>query len=133
MAAMLVFSAPDAPKTARAGRGRPTRQIPSACRDSGGITLSVRRQRPSCRYPRPVLIKARLKGHEFGVLTLAGLLGEGDPAVAADDEGYLSFIFPPGALWRRWRSETASYRGFRVGVMLLGGEAAAHAAEAVSP
>ena len=42
-----------------------------------------------------MLIKARLKGHEFDLLTLAELFGEGDPAVAADDEGcYLSFSVP---------------------------------------
>jgi hypothetical protein len=35
-----------------------------------------------------VLIRARLKGHEFDLLTLAELFREGDPAVAADDEGY---------------------------------------------
>jgi hypothetical protein len=50
---------------------------------------------PSCRYPRPVLIKARLTGHEFDLLTLAELFGAGDPAVAADDEGYhLRFTAP---------------------------------------
>jgi len=39
-----------------------------------------------------VLIKARLTGHEFDLLTLAELFRAGDPAVAADDEGYyLSF------------------------------------------
>ena len=41
-----------------------------------------------------MLIKARLKGHEFDVLTLAELFGEGDPAVAADDEGYRASSFP---------------------------------------
>jgi hypothetical protein len=42
-----------------------------------------------------VLIKARLKGHEFDLLTLAELFREGDPAVAADDESYyLSFTAP---------------------------------------
>jgi hypothetical protein len=42
-----------------------------------------------------VLIKARLKGHEFDLLTLAELFGEGDPAVATDNEGYyLSFRVP---------------------------------------
>jgi hypothetical protein len=42
-----------------------------------------------------VLVKARLKGHEFDLLTLAELFGEGDPAVATDDEGYyLSFTAP---------------------------------------
>ena len=40
-----------------------------------------------------MLIKARLKGHEFDLLTLAELFRAGDPAVAADDEGYyLRFI-----------------------------------------
>ena len=39
-----------------------------------------------------MLIKARLQGHEFDLLTLAELFREGDPAVATDDEGsYLSF------------------------------------------
>jgi hypothetical protein len=39
-----------------------------------------------------MLIKARLKGHEFDLLTLAELFGEGEPAVATDDDGYcLSF------------------------------------------
>jgi hypothetical protein len=42
-----------------------------------------------------VLITARLKGHEFDLLTLAELFGEGEPAVATDDEGYyLSFSVP---------------------------------------
>lgn len=42
-----------------------------------------------------MLIKARLKGHEFDLLTLAELFREGDPAIAADDEGYyLSFTAP---------------------------------------
>ncbi len=42
-----------------------------------------------------MLIKARLKGHEFDLITLAELFREGDPAVAADDEGYyLSFTAP---------------------------------------
>jgi hypothetical protein len=42
-----------------------------------------------------MLIRARLKGHEFDLLTLAELFGEGDPAVAGDDEGfYLSFSVP---------------------------------------
>jgi hypothetical protein len=42
-----------------------------------------------------MLIKARLKGHEFDLLTLAELFREGDPAVAADHEGYyLSFTAP---------------------------------------
>jgi hypothetical protein len=42
-----------------------------------------------------VLIKARLTAHEFDLLTLAELFGAGDPAVAADDEGYyLSFSVP---------------------------------------
>jgi hypothetical protein len=39
-----------------------------------------------------MLVKARLQGHEFDLLTLAELFREGDPAVASDDEGYcLSF------------------------------------------
>lgn len=54
--------------------------------NSCGITLLVRRQHPPCRYPRPVLIKARLKGHELDLLTLAELFRAGDPAVATDDE-----------------------------------------------
>jgi hypothetical protein len=42
-----------------------------------------------------VLIMARLKGHEFDLLTLAELFREGEPAVATDDEGYyLSFSVP---------------------------------------
>jgi hypothetical protein len=42
-----------------------------------------------------VLIKARLKGHEFDLLTLAELFGEGVPGVATDDEGYyLRFTAP---------------------------------------
>jgi hypothetical protein len=42
-----------------------------------------------------VLIKARLKGHEFDLITLAELFREGEPAVAADAEGYyLSFSAP---------------------------------------
>jgi hypothetical protein len=47
------------------------------------------------RYPRPVLIKAYLKGWESDLLTLADLFREGDPAIAADDEDYyLSFTVP---------------------------------------
>jgi hypothetical protein len=42
-----------------------------------------------------MLIKARLKGHEFDLLTLAELFREGDPAVAGDHEDYyLSFTAP---------------------------------------
>jgi len=42
-----------------------------------------------------VLIMARLKGHEFDLLTLAELFREGDPAVATDNEGYyLRFTAP---------------------------------------
>jgi len=42
-----------------------------------------------------MLIKARLKGHDFDLITLAELFREGDPAVSADDEGhYLSFVAP---------------------------------------
>jgi hypothetical protein len=42
-----------------------------------------------------VLIKAYLKGWESDLLTLADLFREGDPAIAADDEGYhLSFTAP---------------------------------------
>jgi hypothetical protein len=48
-------------------------------------------------YPRPMLIKARLQGHEFDLLSLAELFREGDPAVAGDDEGYcLSFTASEG-------------------------------------
>jgi len=35
-----------------------------------------------------VKIKARLAGHEFDLVALGELFREGDPAVAADDEGY---------------------------------------------
>jgi hypothetical protein len=46
-----------------------------------------------------MLIKARLRGHEFDLLTLAELFREGDPAVASDDEGYcLSFTASEGFL-----------------------------------
>jgi len=46
-----------------------------------------------------MLIKARLKGHEFDLLTLAELFREGDPAVATDHEGYyLSFTASDGLL-----------------------------------
>jgi hypothetical protein len=46
-----------------------------------------------------MLIKARLQGHEFDLLTLAELFRESDPAVASDDEGYyLSFTAPDGLL-----------------------------------
>jgi hypothetical protein len=42
-----------------------------------------------------VLVKAHLTGHEFDLLTLAELFGEGDPTVATDDEGYyLRFTVP---------------------------------------
>jgi len=42
-----------------------------------------------------MLIKARLRGHEFDLLTLAELFREGEPAVASDDKGYcLSFTAP---------------------------------------
>jgi len=41
------------------------------------------------------LLKARLKGHEFDLLTLAELFRDGAPAVAADDDGYcLRFSVP---------------------------------------
>lgn len=47
------------------------------------------------QYPRPVLIKGYLTGHEFDLLTLADLFREGEPAVAVDDQGhYLSFSAP---------------------------------------
>jgi hypothetical protein len=46
-----------------------------------------------------MLIKARLKGHEFDLLTLAELFREGDPAVATGHQGYcLSFTAPDGLL-----------------------------------
>ena len=46
-----------------------------------------------------MLIKARLQGHEFDLLTLAELFREGDPAVATDDEGYyLGFSASEGLL-----------------------------------
>jgi hypothetical protein len=46
-----------------------------------------------------MLIKARLHGHQFDLLTLAELFREGDPAVATDHEGYcLSFTAPDGLL-----------------------------------
>jgi hypothetical protein len=42
-----------------------------------------------------MLIKSRLKGHEFDLITLAELFREGDPSVAADAEGYyLNFTTP---------------------------------------
>jgi hypothetical protein len=42
-----------------------------------------------------MLIKARLKGHEFDQVTLAELFREGEPAVATDADGYyLSFAAP---------------------------------------
>jgi hypothetical protein len=42
-----------------------------------------------------VLIKAYLKGWESDLLTLADLFRQGDPAIAADDDGYyLSFTAP---------------------------------------
>jgi hypothetical protein len=47
-----------------------------------------------------VLIKARLKGHEFDLITLAELFREGDPAVAADDEGYYLSFSAPDPLFR---------------------------------
>ena len=47
-----------------------------------------------------MLIKARLKGHEFDLLTLAGLFGEGDPGVATDDEGYYLRFTAPDELFR---------------------------------
>ena len=47
------------------------------------------------QYPRPVLIKGYLTGHEFDLLTLADLFREGEHAVAVDDQGhYLSFSAP---------------------------------------
>jgi hypothetical protein len=50
-----------------------------------------------------MLIKARLHGHEFDLLTLAELFGEGEPAVGTDDEGYcLSFTAPGRKILPRW-------------------------------
>jgi hypothetical protein len=46
-----------------------------------------------------VLIKARLKGHEFDLLTLAELFGEGDPTVATDNEGYYLRFTAPAELF----------------------------------
>lgn len=44
---------------------------------------------------RAMLIKARLTGHNFDLITLAELFREGRPAVAVDDDGhYLSFVAP---------------------------------------
>jgi hypothetical protein len=43
--------------------------------------------------------KARLKGHEFDLRTLAELFREGDTAVATDQEGYyFSFTAPTASL-----------------------------------
>jgi hypothetical protein len=51
-----------------------------------------------------MLIKARLQGHEFDLLTLAELFREGDPAIASDGEGYcLNFTASQGLL-DRWRA-----------------------------
>jgi hypothetical protein len=47
-----------------------------------------------------MLIKARLKGHEFDLPTLAELFREGDPTVAADNEGYYLSFTAPDALFR---------------------------------
>jgi hypothetical protein len=42
-----------------------------------------------------VLVKARLKGQEFDLLTVTELFCEGEPGVGDDDEGYyLSFSVP---------------------------------------
>lgn len=42
-----------------------------------------------------MMIKARLAGHEFDLITLADLFREGDPTIAVDNEGYyLSFADP---------------------------------------
>ena len=46
-----------------------------------------------------MLIKARLNGHEFDLLTLAELFGEGDPAVATDNEGYYLRLSVPDELF----------------------------------
>ena len=47
-----------------------------------------------------MLIKARLNGHDFDLLTLAELFGEGDPTVATDDEGYYLRFTAPDELFR---------------------------------
>jgi hypothetical protein len=47
-----------------------------------------------------VYIRARLKGHEFDLLTLTELFGEGDPGVASDGEGYFLRCFIPDELFR---------------------------------
>ena len=47
-----------------------------------------------------MLIKARLTGHEFDLLTLAELFGAGDLAVATDDEGYHLRFSAPDELFR---------------------------------
>jgi hypothetical protein len=48
-----------------------------------------------------MLIKARLKGHEFDLITLAELFSEGEPAVAADVEGYYLTFSAPEALFQQ--------------------------------
>jgi hypothetical protein len=79
---------PAVPDAVRTHRG-PRLQVPSGSR---WALLEV-----VPRYPLPVLIKARLKGHDFDLFTLAELFREGDPAVASDAEGhYLSFAAPNG-------------------------------------
>jgi len=52
------------------------------------------------QYPCPVLIKAYLKGWESDLLTLADLFREGDPAIAADDDGYYLSFTAPDELFR---------------------------------
>ncbi len=47
-----------------------------------------------------MLIKARLKGHDFDLTTLAELFREGDPAVASDAEGYYLSFTADDALFR---------------------------------
>jgi hypothetical protein len=72
-----------------AGRGSAARAV-AAARAPAPAPLVLTR-----RYPRPVLIKAHLKGHEFDLINLAELFREGEAAVAADIEGYdLSFTAP---------------------------------------
>jgi hypothetical protein len=47
-----------------------------------------------------MLIKARLKGHDFDLTTLAELFREGNPAVASDAEGYYLSFTADDALFR---------------------------------
>jgi hypothetical protein len=67
----------------------------------GGLCPSARAACPDRRYPPYMLIKARLKGHEFDLITLAELFSEGEPAVAADAEGYYLTFSAPEALFQQ--------------------------------